>query len=310
MSDNEKFDLRSRIILHGNQGVNGEYLRHSLKSYLSLSSKDFKKIEEKPESSRSLRELRLLVGRNILRDVHTYLEETNHNQVINNFPLYLFSVWYDESTTESSLGERKGISLIPYVPFRYREDIFMSTLCRTVVDSPYCRRKPVGKWFVNNRQREGCFILSEDVRNWVESRVMDLDIPGTQYLLSKFDWEDFGSFYLWGNMGLFSNLIKELDYDMDLTSPSLKDNTTRGLRVRYTTEGDFHKETGCLRWKVKEEPSNKGECGELSSSIFKIWTGLSSIPSTHLSWWRSSLLGFNPWSFNASEYKEKLKLWL
>lgn len=320
MSENEKFDLRDRMILYGNQGVNREYLKHQLGVYLSQSREDFQKIEEKPQSSWSLREFRLLVGRNILREVYTHLEETNNDKLVRSFPLYLFSIWYNEAKKRTDFGEHRGISLIPYVRFKHREDILMSTLCRKALCRNWEPQSGFGELLVNWTDDLGSYILSDDLYDWVYDTLEDIKIPERKKLFHHFDHRAYGSFYLFADCELLGQLSEELDKLIGETLSSFKDKTTRGLRIEYDGKGDFDKDSGCLEWTVKEDPTVKGKYGPLVSELLKRWSGLGSEPtrmgcyysfhSSFSNWLTGNIALFDPFSFDEHTYKEKLKSWL
>lgn len=320
MSQDEKFDLRDRIILYGNQGVNREYLKHQLGIYLSQSKEDFQMIEEKPKSSWSMRELRLLAGRNILREVYTHLEETNDNKLVCSFPLYLFSIWYNEARKHSSFGEHKGISLIPYVRFKHREDILMSTLCRKALCRNWTPQSGFGELLVNWVDGLGSYILSDDLYDWVYDTLADIKIPERKKLFHHFGHQAFGSFYLFADCELLSILHEELGELYGETLSSFKDKTTDGLRLEYEADGDFDKDSGCLEWKVKEDSSVKGKYGPRVSELLKRWIGLGSDPtkmgcyysfqSSFSNWLTANVALFDPFSFDEHMYREKLKFWL
>lgn len=307
MSRNENIDLRARILLYGNQGINAQHLKEQLGRYLFQSSVDFKKIEEKHQSLWSLRELRLIVGRNLLRQIHTYLKETDYKGMIHNFYLYLFSVWYEES----KLGERKGISVIPHVSFRDREDILMATLCRKILDLGVLDKNEVVKCFVHARSSMGGYVLSRDVLRWVGEIINSVNIPNKKSP-SSIDWLACGNFYLFINFELLSKLEDEMDYTPGFPNYlSRLDQTTSGLRVQYTKVGDFDKNSGHFVWKTEEDPSIKKELGMVSSHILKLWTGRYYTSETDFHFWVTTPINcFNPFSFNLSKYKKELELWL
>ena len=139
-----------------------------------------------------------------------------------------------------------------------------------------------------------------------------------QLLISQeeFDKDEFGSFYLWCDGEFIGQLYEELELRRDESLSRYEDETTDGLKVEYHAEGDFNEETGCLEWKIKEEPSVKDRCGATCSSIFKRWIGLSSNNlyrrgEGHFSGWLDDkIVHFDPFAFDAGEYKEQLKSWL
>ena len=311
MSHSEKFDLRERILFWGNQGVNAGYLKSQVHKYLVLSNEDFRKIEEKPQSSWSFRELRLLVGRSIFRKIEDYLEGTDPNKVIYSFPIYLFSVWFSEAEGEKGFGTYRGLSLIPHVPFKKREDILMSTLCHFVL-MLYSRpdKSNIGKSLVDGRWGQGGYVLTDDVLRWINRTVRSMDIPDIKCPNFAF-WPQCGSFYLFIDPPTLAKLEDELTFEKDWALSLYSKSTTYGLRVKYTPEGDFDKESGCLKWKVKEDPTIEGEYGPMSSYIFRIWTGRSALDVSNFSLWTSGNIEvFHPFSFDKKEYEESLKQWL